>query len=73
MAVHAENGAIDVGGVLLHVADHLREFIRDRIAHGIRQVDGGGPRLDGGFEDTAEKVPVAAGPVFSAENSTLSV
>ena len=56
MAVHAEHSLVAVGRVFDHIVHQNRKFLRLGVAHGVRQVDGGGPGIDGGLHDAAEEV-----------------
>ena len=67
MAVYAQNGFVDVGGVGHDVFDQVGKFLRYGISHCIRQIDGGGPGSNGCFKHPAQKIPVAPGTVFSGK------
>ena len=73
MAVHAENGLVAVGRVLDDVLDEGREFVRLGIAHGIGQVDGGRPGLDGRLHHPAEEILVRTGGVLGGEFHVVGI
>ena len=49
------------------MAHHAGKLVRHGIAHGIRQIDRSGTGVDGGLEDLAQKITVAAGAVLGGE------
>ena len=67
VAVDAEDGPVDVGGVGAHVGDQVGKFLGDGIADRVGQIDGRRAGVDGGLEDFAEVVAVAPRPVFGGE------
>lgn len=60
VAVHAEDGLVAVGRVLDDVVKQRGVFLRLGHSHGIGQIDGAGPGLDGGLDHAAGKIAFGA-------------
>ena len=64
VTVDAQDGLVHVGGVLYHIPDEICKFIGNSVAHGVRQVDGGGTGFYHRPEDLAEKIRITPGAVL---------
>jgi hypothetical protein len=53
--------------VLAQILDACGVLLRDHVADGIRNIDGGSACLDGGFDNAAQEVEVGAGRILSGE------
>ena len=62
-----QNDLLDAVGVLTQILDAGSVLLRDHVADGIRDVDGGSACLDGGFDNAAQEVEVGAGRILSGE------
>ena len=60
VAVHGEDRLLRARHLLHHVAEHLEVFLRRGVAHGIRQVDGGGAGLQRRLHAAAQIVELGA-------------
>src|SRR5687768_15615804 len=67
VAVHAPHRLVRVGHLLPDSPDEFAELLRHRVAHGVRDVDGGGAFLDHRLEHAAEEIEVGARPVLGRE------
>src|SRR6266478_3687212 len=67
MAMGAHHNILYPRDALTQVTEQRFVLIRRGVTNGIRHVDGRCPRLDGGFKDAAEIIPVAAGGILSRE------
>ena len=63
VAVDGDDRLVDVGHVLLDAADERLELVGDGVAHGIGDVDGGGPGGDALLHQRVDVVGVGAGRV----------
>lgn len=67
MAVHRDDGLIDIGHPVKQGLDDAAKLGGDGVAHGIGDIDCGGTGLDGGLHHTAEVVDGGAPGVFTGE------
>ena len=67
MAVAAQGDAAGVRHALPHGAEHRAVLDRQRVAHRVGQVDGGGAFRDRRFDHPAEKVELGSARVFRRE------
>ena len=73
MAVHRDDGLVDVGYPVEQGVDDAGEFGRHRVAHGVRNVDGAGAGLDGGFHHAAQVVYRGAARILTGELHVIGV
>ncbi len=73
VAVHRDDGLVDVGYPVEQGLDDAGELGRDRIAHGVRNVDGAGSGLDGGFHHAAEVIDRGAARILAGELHVIGV
>ena len=73
VAVRGEDDVLDAGDAGADVEEHLRVVLRDAVADGVGQVEGGGAGLDGDLADFDEEVAVGAGGVFGGELDVVAV
>ena len=62
---------VRIGNPLAQAANELAIQLWHRVAYGVRYIDGGGAFLDHRFNDTAQKIGLAAVAVFSAELNVI--
>ena len=62
-----QNDVFDAGGVLAQILDACGVLLRDHVADGIRNIDGGSACLDSGFDNAAQEVEVSAGRILGGE------
>ena len=67
VAVDGDHGLVDVGHALEDVADEVGELLRDGVAHGVRDVDGGGAGLDDLLQHLVDVLGLGAAGVHGAE------
>src|SRR6185437_12302287 len=72
MAVYRETDGVDSAHVLAQIAEELREFIRNRIPHRIRDVDRGGTGLDRGLDHLGEELELRARSILGRELHVLA-
>ena len=73
MAVHRDDGLVDIPDVLVDARDELVELLRRGVAHGVGNVDRGRAGVDGGFEQAVDVVRVAPGGVHRRELDVVAV
>ena len=67
MAMGAENHAIRVRHAADDVAEELADFVGNRVADRVRQIDGRGAGVDHRLDDAAQEIAVAPRRVFRRE------
>ena len=72
VAVRREAGFLEAGNVLLEVLEVGRELFWRGVAHGVRDVDGGGAFFYSGLHDFGQESLVGAGGVLRAELDVLA-
>ena len=65
--MHRPDGLVAVGNALTQCLDELAVQFRNRVPHSVGHVDRGGTLGNDRFEHTAQKIRIAAVPVFRAE------
>ena len=73
VAVHRDDGLIDVGDPVEQGLDDAGELGRYRVAHGIGDIDGAGAGLDGGFHHAAQVVYRGAARILAGELHVVGV
>ncbi|MNH12143.1 hypothetical protein D3C79_716780 [compost metagenome] len=73
MAVHRDDGLIDVRHPVEQGLDDAGELSRHRVADGIRDVDGAGTGLDGGLDHAAQVVDGGASRILAGELHVVGV
>ena len=72
VAMHRQADLVDAAHVLAQVAEQLREFVRHRVADGVRNVDRGGAGFDDGFDHLREEIELGARGVFGRELDVIA-
>ena len=67
MAMYGEYGLVHIRDVIADVPDQGGVLLGNRVAHGIRNIDGGGSRSDNTFYYTVHKLRLRAGGVFQGK------
>ena len=67
VAVHRQVDFIKPVHLFQQEADQGAHFLRGGVAHRVRDVDGGGPGVDGGLHRLDQKRPVRAGGILAGE------
>ncbi len=65
--MHREAHLLDAAHVLAQVTEQLRELVRNRVSHRVRNVDRGGAGFDDGFDHLREEIELGARGVFGRE------
>ena len=73
VAVHRDDGLVDVRNAVHHVRDHVVDFLRRGIADRVRQIHRGGARLDDGLDDLAHVVLVRARGVLQGKLNVVTL
>ncbi len=73
VAVDRDDRLVDVGYPVEQGVDDAGELGRYRVAHGIRDIDGAGPRLDGGLHHAAEVIDGGAARILAGELHIIGV
>ena len=73
VAVHGDDGLVDVRHVLLDLLQEVRELLRDRVAHGVRDVHGRRARLDALRQHPVDVLEVRARRVHRRELDVRAV
>ncbi len=73
VAVRGEDDVLDAGDAGADVEEHLRVVLRDAVADGVGEVEGGGAGLDGDLADLDEEVAVGAGGVLGGELDVVAI
>src|SRR5438309_587667 len=73
VTVHGEHGLAAVLDVLPDLHDPVEPLLGNGVAHGVRDVDGAGPRVDDRLQHLAHVVEVRAGGVLGRELHVLAV
>ncbi len=71
--MHRNHGPVDIWSVGLYVGDKAREFLRNRVANGIRDVDDRRARIDRRRENPAEEIRLAARRIFCGKLDIAAV
>ena len=67
VAVHSDHRLVDVGHILQDAADEGLELVRDGVAHGVGDVDGGSAGVDALLHQLVDVVGVGAGSIHGGE------
>ncbi len=73
VAVHGDDGFVDVRHAVIQGGDDAAELVRRGVADGVRDIDGGGAGIDGGFDHAAQIVDRCAAGVFTGELYVVGV
>jgi len=65
--MHREHRLVGIGDAFEQLADGVGVLVRNRVADGVRDVDGARTGVDGGLDDAAEEVDLGAAGILAGE------